>query len=49
MKEGNKFLLYVLVFATVYFIPFSNLAVETATLEAFKMLSEYAREHVLFA
>ncbi len=48
MKEGNKFLLYVLVFAAVYFIPFSNLAVETATLEAFKMLSEYAREHVLF-
>ncbi|MGI6587396.1 MAG: permease [Peptococcia bacterium] len=48
MKERNKFLLYVLVFAAVYFIPFSNPAVETATLEAFKMLSEYAREHVLF-
>lgn len=48
MKEWQKFLLYLGVFLAAYLIPFDNAAVATATLEAFKMLNEYAREHVLF-
>ncbi len=48
MKEWQKFLLYLGVFLAAYLVPFSNPAVATATLEAFKMLNEYAREHVLF-
>ncbi|KUO58285.1 MAG: permease [Gracilibacter sp. BRH_c7a] len=48
MKEWQKLLLFVSVFLAAYLIPFGNPAVEVATLEAFKMLGEYAREHVLF-
>jgi uncharacterized membrane protein YraQ (UPF0718 family) len=48
MKEWQKLSLYIGVFLAAYLIPFSNPAVETAILEAFKMLGEYAREHVLF-
>ncbi|MDK2823384.1 MAG: uncharacterized protein PWQ67_957 [Clostridia bacterium] len=48
MKEWQKFILYVLVFLAAYFIPFNHSRVEISILEAFKMLGEYAREHVLF-
>lgn len=48
MKEWQKFILYTGVFFAAYLIPFGNPSVETAILEAFKMLGEYAREHVLF-
>jgi len=48
MKEWQKFLLYLGVFLAAYLIPFHNSGVATATLEAFQMLNEYAREHVLF-
>ncbi len=48
MNERQKFLLYLGVFLTAYILPFDNPQVETAILEAFKMLGEYAREHVLF-
>lgn len=48
MKEWQKLLLFVSIFLAAYLIPFGNPAVEVATLEAFKMLGEYAREHVLF-
>jgi len=48
MKEWQKFSLYVGVFLAAYLVPFSNPAVETAILESFKMLGDYAREHVLF-
>ncbi|MCR4441998.1 MAG: permease [Peptococcaceae bacterium] len=48
MKEWQKFMLYLGVFLVAYLMPFNNSAVAAATLEAFKMLNEYAREHVLF-
>lgn len=48
MKEWQKLSLFVGVFLAAYLIPFSNPAVETAILESFKMLGDYAREHVLF-
>lgn len=48
MKESHKLFLFVSIFLAVYFIPFGNPKVEAAILEAFKMLGEYAREHVLF-
>ena len=47
MKEWQKLILYAGVFLTAYLVPFSNPAVEGAVLESFKMLGEYAREHVL--
>lgn len=48
MREWQKFALYLGVFLAAYLIPFSNPVVEGAILESFKMLGEYAREHVLF-
>lgn len=48
MKEWKKFALIVGVFLAAYFIPFSHPRVSSAILEAFYMLQEYAREHVLF-
>ncbi|MFW6138326.1 MAG: permease [Spirochaetota bacterium] len=48
MKEKTKLLLLVLVFAAAYFIPFTSSVVSKALLEAFYMLQEYVREHVLF-
>ncbi len=48
MKEWQKFMLYLGVFLAAYLVPFNSPAVATATLEAFKMLNGYAREHVLF-
>jgi len=47
MKEKTKFLLILLGFFAAYFIPFSNLSFKNALMEAFLMLQEYAREHVL--
>jgi len=47
MKERYKFLLILSVFLVAYFIPFSNSRVQTALLEAFLMIQEYARNHVL--
>jgi len=48
MKEHKTFSLIVGVFLVAYFAPFGNPRVQTAILEAFHMLQEYAREHVLF-
>lgn len=48
MKEWQKFILFLSVFLATYLIPFSHPQVEMAILEAFKMLGDYAREHVLF-
>lgn len=48
MKEWKKFALIVGVFLAAYYIPFSHPRVSSAILEAFYMLQEYAREHVLF-
>lgn len=47
MKERYKFLLILSIFLGTYFIPFSNIKIQTALLEAFLMIQEYARQHVL--
>ena len=48
MKEWKKLLLIVSVFLAAFFIPFSNARVNSAIMEAFYMLQEYAQQHVLF-
>jgi uncharacterized membrane protein YraQ (UPF0718 family) len=47
MKERIKLLLIVLIFLACYFIPWSHFAIRQSGLEAFMMLQEYARDHVL--
>jgi uncharacterized membrane protein YraQ (UPF0718 family) len=47
MKERTKFILIVLVFIAAYYTPFSEGRIQGAVQEAFFMLQEYAREHVL--
>jgi uncharacterized membrane protein YraQ (UPF0718 family) len=47
VKERKILLLLIFVFLAVYFIPFSRLNVQNALLEAFLMVQEYARQHVL--
>lgn len=47
MKEWQKLMLYVGVFLVAFLVPFSHPAIEHAILESFKMLGDYAREHVL--
>jgi len=48
MKERYKLLLIIGVFASCYFIPWNHATIRQSGLEAFMMLREYAREHVLF-
>lgn len=48
MKEWKKLTIIVSVFLAAFYIPFSDPRVSSAILEAFHMLQEYAREHVLF-
>jgi uncharacterized membrane protein YraQ (UPF0718 family) len=47
MKERSKLLLIVGVFAAAYYVPWSHPVIRQSGLEAFMMLQEYAREHVL--
>jgi len=47
VKERRIFLVLVLVFLAAYFIPFTRLNVQNALMEAFLMVQEYARQHVL--
>ena len=47
MKERIKFLIIVLLFLACYFIPWSHSVIRQSGIEAFMMLQEYAREHVL--
>lgn len=47
MSERIKLLLIVISFLGFYYIPFSSMSVRGAGLEAFLMIQEYAREHVL--
>jgi uncharacterized membrane protein YraQ (UPF0718 family) len=47
MKEKRTLLILLAVFLAAYFIPFSRLNVQNALLEAFLMMQEYARQHVL--
>jgi len=47
MKERTKFLLIILTFLTCYYVPWDHPLIRQSGLEAFMMLREYAREHVL--
>jgi hypothetical protein len=47
VKERYKLLLIGAIFATAYFVPWDSLIIRQSGLEAFMMLQEYAREHVL--
>ncbi|UCG92176.1 MAG: permease [candidate division WOR-3 bacterium] len=48
MKDRTKLFLFIVVFLVLYFAPFERAHLQRAILEAFFMLQEYAREHVLF-
>jgi uncharacterized protein len=47
MKERNKLLFIIGVFAAAYYVPWDHPVIRQSGLEAFMMLREYAREHVL--
>ena len=47
MKERTKILIIVLTFLAAYYVPWANETIRQSGLEAFMMLQEYAREHVL--
>ena len=47
MKERTKFLLLIAIFLAAYFIPWNSEIIRRSGLEAFMMLQEYARQHVL--
>ncbi len=47
MKEWQKLLWIIGIFAGAYFIPWEAVLIRQAGLEAFMMLQDYAREHVL--
>src|SRR4030042_1491680 len=47
MKERTKLLIILLIFMAAYYIPWTNDRVRQSGREAFMMLQEYAREHVL--
>jgi len=47
MKERWKLVLIVLIFAVAYYVPWSEPRIRQSGLEAFMMLQEYARKHVL--
>lgn len=47
MKERTKLLLILGVFIGVYYMPWSHPTIRQSGIEAFLMLQEYAREHVL--
>ena len=47
MKERWKLLLIILIFMAAYYIPWASPVIRQSGLEAFMMLQEYARKHVL--
>jgi Na+/H+-dicarboxylate symporter len=47
MKERTKLLIIGLTFAAAYYIPWAHETIRQSGFEAFMMLQEYAREHVL--
>ena len=47
MKEKTKLITIILIFAACYYVPWAHPTIRTSGLEAFMMLREYAREHVL--
>lgn len=48
MKDRTKLILFIVVFLILYFVPLHGVRIMGAILEAFFMVQEYAREHVLF-
>lgn len=48
MKDRTKLIIFIAVFLALYFVPLKSLRIQSAILEAFFMLKDYAREHVLF-
>jgi uncharacterized protein len=47
MKERTKLLIIAGIYAAAYFVPWSDPVIRRSGIEAFMMLQEYAREHVL--
>jgi len=47
MKERTKLIYIILIFAASYYVPWDNPTIRQSGLEAFMMLQEHAREHVL--
>jgi hypothetical protein len=47
MKERTKLFLMIVVFSAAYYVPWDHALIRQSGLEAFMMLREYAREHVL--
>lgn len=47
MKQKNKFLIIIIVFAFFYFMPFSSSKILNALIESLLMAQDYARQHVL--
>ena len=47
MRERTKLILILLTFLVCYYVPWGNATIRQSGLEAFMMLQEYAREHVL--
>jgi uncharacterized membrane protein YraQ (UPF0718 family) len=48
MKDRTRLIVFITVFVLLYFIPLQDVRIRSAILEAFLMLRDYAREHVLF-
>jgi len=48
VREWQKFVLLLTMFLAAYLVPWDDPRVEGAVVEAFKLLGEYAREHVLY-
>lgn len=47
MKDRYVFITIILIFLSSYFIPIDNLRVQGSIIEAFAMLHDYAREHII--
>jgi uncharacterized membrane protein YraQ (UPF0718 family) len=47
MKERTKLLLIITIFLSAYFIPFGNIRIQQSINEAFLMLQDYARHHII--
>ena len=47
MKQPTKLLIILLTFLVAYYVPWTHPTIRQSRFEAFMMLQEYAREHVL--
>jgi len=47
MKEHTKLIWIILIFLAIYYIPWNHAVIRQSGIEAFMMLQEYARKHVL--